>query len=328
MLCWKPASGWVAWLKAGRYAVEGEDAAPSRGVTLSGRESAVTTGRKGARASARNTRARSLRPWPLTFATAVSLGLLVYIATTSLPYLVSSPTTDPNFGALNHCLARALPEARLGWAVSPDASRAAVFSPHAVAVCGPGDSTSLRKLAGTLAIAFDSDNHLWLSAGGRLLRDDGATLSPMGDFAPMALAGTARGMLALDASGHLVSVDSSGTVLAQTLLPGNAGRLFVGAEGLLAAVLLDGHLGVYDTHTLAPRELDIPCPVESLWWLDSPDQMLIGCTPPGAPSYVLDARTGTRREVPARHLAPARRLSGRPLYVQGCDGFPCTAPPP
>ncbi|WP_338863342.1 hypothetical protein [Myxococcus stipitatus] len=295
---------------------------------MSGRESAVTTGRRGARASARNTRARSLRPWPLTLAIAVSLGLLVYIATTSLPYLVSSPTTDPNFGALNHCLARALPEARLGWAVAPDASRAAVFGPHAVAVCGPADRTSLRKLAGTLAIAFDGDNHLWLSSGGRLLRDDGASLTTMGDFAPVALAGTAHGMLALDDSGHLVSVASSGAVLAQTQLPSSSGRLSVGANGLLAAVLSEGHLRVYDTQTLAPRELAPPCPVESLWWLDAPEQMLIACSPPGAPSYVLDARTGTRQEVPARHLAPARRLSGRPLYVQGCDGFPCTAPPP
>ncbi|TQF11430.1 hypothetical protein FJV41_34285 [Myxococcus llanfairpwllgwyngyllgogerychwyrndrobwllllantysiliogogogochensis] len=296
---------------------------------MSGRESAVTTGRKGARASARNTRARSLRPWPLTLATAVSLGLLLYVATTSLPYLVSSPTTDPNFGALNHCLSKAHPEARLGWAVSPDATRAAVYGPHAVAVCGPGDAATRRELTGTLALAFDGDNRLWLSAAGRLLREDGATLRPMGDFEPMALAGHSHGMLALDASGQLVSVAPGGTVLAQTLVPGTTGRLSVGSGGVLAAVLSEGLLRVFDTRTLTPIELDLPCAVETVWWLDEPDRLLIGCTPSGAPSFSVDVRTGMREKAPEyRSLAPARRLSGRPLYVQGCDGFPCTAPPP
>ncbi|GEN06873.1 hypothetical protein SAMN05443572_104502 [Myxococcus fulvus] len=296
---------------------------------MSGRESAVTTGRKNARAPARNTRARSLRPWPLTLASAVSLGLLLYVATTSLPYLVSSPTTDPNFGALNHCLSKAHPEARLGWAVSPDASRAAVFGAHSVATCGPKDASTRHDLTGALAIAFDADNHLWLSAGGRLLREDGATLVPMGDFQPIALAGHAHGMLALDASGQLVSVSSSGSVLAQTLVPASTARLTVGAGGVLAAVLSDGHLRVYDTRSLSHRPLDVPCQVETMWWLDAPEQLMIGCSPTGAPSFSLDVRTGERAPVPeGRALAPARRLSGRALYVQGCDGFPCTAPPP
>lgn len=296
---------------------------------MSGRESAVTTGRKGARASARNTRARSLRPWPLTLATAVSLGLLLYVASTSLPYLVSSPTTDPNFGALNHCLSQAHPEGRLGWAVSPDASRAAVYGPHSVAVCGPGDSVSRRELTGTLALAFDGDNRLWLSVGGRLLREDGATLRPMGDFAPVALAGHSHGMLALDDSGQLVSVSPGGTVLAQTLVSGSASRLSVGAGGILAAVLSEGVLRVFDARTLTPIELASPCAVETVWWLDAPDRLLIGCAPSGAPSFTVDVRTGVQEKAPEyRSLAPARRLSGRPLYVQGCDGFPCTAPPP
>ena len=79
---------------------------------------------------------------------AAALGLLIAVATTSLPYLVSSPTTDPHFGALNHCLTGALHGPRLGWAVAPDASRAAVYGPQAVAVCGRGGASVRLEVAG------------------------------------------------------------------------------------------------------------------------------------------------------------------------------------
>jgi len=289
----------------------------------------VTTGRRNARAPARNTRARSLRPWPLTLAIAASLGLLLYVTTASLPYLISSPTTDPNFGALNHCLGQALPEARLGWAVSPDASRAAVYDSHRVAVCGPDHVATQRDVAGILAITFDGANRLWVATGARLLREDGRALKPVGDFAPVALAGHAQGVLALDVSGQLVSVAADGALLGQTQVSPGGGRLFVGANDTLAAVLSEGTLRVYDARTLAPHEVRPPCPVDTVWWLDAPERLLIGCSPSGAPSFTLDVRTGGLEETPGgRSLTPARRLGSRPLYVQGCDGFPCTAPPP
>ncbi|MCP3099855.1 hypothetical protein LZ198_13350 [Myxococcus sp. K15C18031901] len=296
---------------------------------MSGRESPVTTVRRNARTPARDTRARSLRPWPLTLAIAVSLGLLLYVVTASLPYLISSPTTDPNFGALNHCLGQVLPLSRLGWAVSPDASRAAAYGSHRVAVCDAHGISLQRDVAGTLALAFDGANRLWVATGAGLLREDGATFAPVGDFAPVALAGHAQGVLALDVSGQLVSVAADGALLGQTQVPPGGGRLSVGADNTLAAVLSEGTLRVYDARTLMPYDVQPPCPVETVWWLDTPERLLIGCAPAGGPSFVLDVRTGAREAVPeGRPLTPARRLGSRPLYVQGCDGFPCTAPPP
>jgi hypothetical protein len=288
----------------------------------------VTGSKKGARASARATRALSARPWPLTIAIAVALGLLVYVATTSLPYLISSPTADPHFGALNDCLSRALPAPRLGWAVSPDASRAAVYGPRAVAVCDRSGASTRLDVVGTLAATFGGDNRLWVSAGGRLLREEQGELRPVGDFAPVSLAGHAGGVLALDDGGHLVSVASEGGVLGQATVPGPAEGLSVGADGTLAAVLNAGALRVYDARTLTPLPAQAPCAVDRLWWLDAPERVLIGCAPGGEPVFTLDLRAGTHTPAPHHPGTPARRLLGRALYVQGCDGFPCTAPPP
>jgi len=295
---------------------------------VGGRDSPVTGGKKRGRAAARAARALSARPWPLTIAIAAALGLLVYVATTSLPYLISSPTSDPHFGALNDCLSRALPAPRLGWAVSPDASRAAVYGPHAVAVCGRSGVSTRLDVTGTLAASFSGDNRLWVSAGGRLLREDQGALHPVGDFAPVSLAGHAGGMLALDEDGQLVSVASEGGVLGQAMVPWSGARLSVGATGTLAAVLAEGALHIYDARTLAPLAAQPPCPVEGLWWLDAPERVLIGCAPAGTPAFTLDLRTGTHAPAPRTPATPARRLLGRALYVQGCDGFPCTAPAP
>lgn len=295
---------------------------------MSGREGPVTGSRKGARGSAKAARALSARPWPLTIAIAVALGLLVYVATTSLPYLISSPTADPHFGALNDCLSRALPAPRLGWAVSPDASRAAVYGPRAVAVCDRSGASTRLDVKGALAVTFGGDNRLWVSAGGRLLREDERALRPMGDFAPVSLAGHAGGVLALDEEGHLVSVSSEGGVLGQAMVPGPGGRLSVGAAGTLAAVLTGGSFRAFDARTLTVLPAEPPCAVEQLWWLDAPEQVLIGCGPEGKTAFTLDLRTGTRAPAPRHPETPARRLLGRALYVQGCDGFPCTAPAP
>lgn len=295
---------------------------------MGGREGPVTGSRKGGRASARAVRALSARPWPLTIAIAATLGLLVYTATTSLPYLISSPTTDPHFGALNHCLSRALPAPRLGWAVSPDGSRAAVYGPRAVAVCGPDGGATRLDVVGALAATFGGDNRLWVSAGGRLLREEQGALRPVGDFSPVSLVGHAGGVLALDEAGQLVSVSSEGGVLGQATVPGGGARLSVGAAGTLAAVLSGGALRVFDARTLAPLPAEPPCPVSNLWWLDAPERLLIACATQGTPAFTWDVRAGTHALAPGTPAVPARRLLSRALYVQGCDGFPCTAPAP
>nr|WP_140800185.1 hypothetical protein [Myxococcus xanthus]QDE71562.1 hypothetical protein BHS09_33785 [Myxococcus xanthus]QDE78843.1 hypothetical protein BHS08_33810 [Myxococcus xanthus]QDE86215.1 hypothetical protein BHS07_34375 [Myxococcus xanthus] len=294
---------------------------------MSGRESPVSGG-KAARASAKEARLRRAGPWPLTVATAAALGLLVYIATTSLPYLISAPTSDPHFGALNHCLARLLQRPLLGWAVSPDASRAAVYGAQAMAVCTLPEGSQRFPLAGVRAVTFDRENRLWWSQAGQLWRDDGAEPMRMGDFSPVSLVSHEGGVLALDAEGQLVSVAPDGAVLGQVPVSGAEARLSVGAEGTFAAVLDEASLRFYEARTLTPLPVELPCEVAGLWWLERPERVLIACAQGDEQAFAMDLRTTRYEPVQRPPGEPARRLLGRPLYVHGCDGFPCTAPAP
>jgi hypothetical protein len=291
------------------------------------RDGQGTTGRRGPRLPSRRARAVIPRSWALTLITAAALGLLVAVATTSLPYLVSSPTTDPHFGALNHCLTAALPGPRLGWAVSPDGTRAATFGARAVALCRPDASPHVFPAPGATAITFDGQGQLWVATREQLLREEAGQLVSMGDFAPVALAGHAAGVIAQDAAGQLLSISPTGEVLGQARLP-SPGALSVGSEGVLAAVVVQGGVVAYEARTLATLRAEAPCQVQELWWLDTPERVLLACGPGDQPALRVDLRTGLREELPHRFRTPARRLSGRPLYVQGCDGLPCTAPAP
>lgn len=291
------------------------------------RDGILMTGRRGLRPKGRLARTLGPRSWALSLITAAALGLLIAVATTSLPYLVSSPTTDPHFGALNHCLTGALQGPRLGWAVAPDASRAATFGARAVALCRKEGPPTVFSAPGVTAITFDGDGRLWVATGEHLLRQEADQLVPMGDFAPVALAGHAAGVIALDAEGQLLSISPQGEVLGQARLPA-MGALTVGPEGALAAVVVGGGVVAYEARTLTPLRAEAPCQVEGLWWLDTPERVLLACGPGQGPALTLDLKTGARAEAPHRLRTPARRLSGLLLYVQGCDGLPCTAPAP
>lgn len=291
------------------------------------REGFQTTGRRGLRPSGRHALALGPRTWALSLIMAAALGLLVAVATTSLPYLVSSPTTDPYFGALNHCLTAALQGPRLGWAVAPDASRAATFGARAVALCHKGGPPTVFSAPGATAITFDGEGRLWVATHERLLREEAGELIPVGDFAPMTLVGHAAGVLALDTEGQLLSISPQGEVLGQAKLPA-AGALSVGPGGMLAAVVVGGSMAAYEARTLTLLRAEAPCLIESLWWLDTPERVLLACGPGQAQALTLDLRTGQRGEAPRRPRTPARRLPGRSLYVQGCEGLPCTAPAP
>ncbi len=291
------------------------------------RDGTLTTGRRGHRPSGRQARALGPRSWALSLIIAAALGLLIAVATTSLPYLVSSPTTDPHFGALNHCLTGALHGPRLGWAVAPDASRAATFGARAVALCRKEGPPVVFSAPGVTAITFDGEGRLWVASGGRLLRQEAEQLIPVGDFAPTALAGHAAGVVALDAEGQLLSISPQGEVLGQAKLPAT-GALSVGPESRLAAVVVGGGVVAYEARTLTLLRAEAPCQVEGLWWLDTPDRVLLACGPGREDALMLDLGTGELSDAPRRFRPPARRLPGLALYVQGCDGLPCTAPPP
>ncbi len=275
----------------------------------------------------RHARALGARSWALSLSMAAGLGLFIAVATTSLPYLVSSPTTDPHFGALNHCLASALPGPRLGWAVAPEGARAAIFGAREVALCRVGGGSSVFPAPGATAITFDGAGRLWVATHERLLREEAGQLVPVGDFAAVSLAGHAAGVLALDVQGQLLSISPEGEVLGQERLPA-PGALSVGPGGTLAAVAVRGGVVTYEARTLTLLRAEAPCQVEALWWLEAPERLLLTCGPGQALALTLDPRTGQQQEAPRRSRTPARRLMGRALYVQGCDGLPCTAPAP
>jgi hypothetical protein len=294
---------------------------------LRDRDGLLTIGRRRPRPWARHASALGPRTWALSLIMAAALGLLVAVATTSLPYLVASPTADPHFGALNHCLTRALQGPRLGWAVAPDASRAAAFGARAVALCRKQGPAIVFSAPSVTAIAFDGEGLLWVATGERLLRQEAEQLVPVGDFAPVALAGHAAGVIAMDSEGQLLSISPQGEVLGEARLPA-PGALSVGPGGLIAAVVMGGGVVAYEARTLQPLRAEAPCQVEGLWWLDTPERVLLACGPGQGPALTLDLKTGVHAEAPHRARMPARRLPGLSLYVQGCDGLPCTAPAP
>ncbi|XXF77426.1 hypothetical protein P2318_30895 [Myxococcaceae bacterium GXIMD 01537] len=280
-------------------------------------------------ASSRYVQAWTARASAGVLVTVMGLGLLLAVASSSLPYLLVSPSTDPNLGALNDCLSRRLPGSRLGWAVSADGARAAAHGPSGLAVCGPGAAGFFHATPGVLALAFDGAGRLWLSQGGRLLRETAAgAFTPVGDFAPVALAGHADGVLALDARGQLLSVAPEGAVRAEVTLPARGGGLSVGPGGSLAAVVLEGGVLAYEAAALVPVRAASPCQVEALWWLDA-DSVLLGCGGAGGGlALTLNLRTGEWDAAPRASRRASLRLPARPLYVEDCDGLPCTAPSP
>jgi hypothetical protein len=268
-----------------------------------------------------------VRGGALSLVAVAGLGLLLAVTSGSLPYLAATPDTDPHLGPLHHCLAGLVTGPRLGWAVAPEASRAAVLGPNAVAVCGRDGGRALLRAPGATALTFDGEGRLWVAAGRRLWREEGGGLVAVGDCAPVALAGHAGGVLALDAGGQLLSVAPDGAVRGMATLPSADGALSVGPGGRLAAVVLRGFLQVYEAATLAPVRAEGPCEVEALWWLDA-DSVLLGCGPGEALSLTLNLHTGERDVAPRGPRAPSSRLLSGPLSVQDCDGLPCTAPHP
>jgi hypothetical protein len=273
----------------------------------------------------------------LTAMAAVGLGVVVYFASTSLAWFASSPTSDPTFGALNHCLMAQVPADRAGFAVSPDASRAATFSDRGLGVCEDG-AGSFLPLPGIVRAAWDFDGVLWLAVKGpeakaaALYRRRGsAPLEPVGDIAPVALAGHARGVAALDRSGRLVSLAADGQVLGVFDLPtrpDDTATLVADAAGALVAVVMHNAVWIFEAQDLSWVRGESPCDAEYLWWLPAPGAALVSCGPDQSWALSWQATTGTREAAPRKQRVHSALLARAGVYVRGCEGLPCTAPAP
>jgi hypothetical protein len=289
-------------------------------------------------------RRRDGRPalsWLATVAAAAALGLVLYIASTSLPYLANSPTADPRFGAYNQCLLGALAAPRIGFAVAKDGHHVAGFDGAHVVECGLSDGGALieraTSLSGVASASFDGQGDLWLataqpSDGGERLWTwpvDAGLVSK--DFAPIAVAGATRGAVAMDAAGRIVSFGPDGEVFGAAQLPAppiGFSELAVDAQGTVVAVVAGRALFAYRLPKLEPVRAEAPCEVEYLWWTASPSQALVSCGPNQSFALAIQIESGEREAAPHKDRVRSTYIPGLNVYAQACEHLPCTAPAP
>jgi hypothetical protein len=268
----------------------------------------------------------------VTVVLAVALGGIIYLSVTSLPYLATSPTTDPSFGALNACLLTAVPE-RLGFAVSRDGARVAAWSPRQLVECAgtPPVPTTFPRTGITQA-TYDGSGALWVASssgdGGPsgLLRLEEGQFVERGPFSPAALVGTARGVVGLEPSGQLIALSANGEVSATRALPFTRNvQLQVSSDGALVAIFGGGRFAVVDAITLKSTPAEVPCPVEHVWWRANAPLLVVECVDLALEVNALNSESALaapRRRIPSTLVGP----SG--VYVQSCDVLPCSVEAP
>lgn len=270
----------------------------------------------------------------LSVALAATLGVLVYFSVTSLPYLAVSPSSDPTFGEINGCLLHAVPSARVGFAVSPDLTSAAVWSNALIARC-TGAVERTWPIPGVTQAAFDGKGRLWAVSGAldagsaRVLLLEGDFPQERGDARPAHLVGTEDGVVALEASGRLIAIKADGAVGGLVdLKPMLDAVLSASADGRRVAITASGGIFVFESSTLLRVRAEAPCDVEFLWWLREGHRTLISCGPRTSWALFLEVDTGVQDIAPARGRIRSVLAGPGGPWVQPCDVLPCTAVEP
>jgi hypothetical protein len=279
-------------------------------------------------------RARRFQAWSLalTAVLAVLVGGVIWLVATSVPYLASSPTTDPHFGALNACLLSAVPE-RLGFAVSPDLTRVAAWSSTTLVECGGEPITATTHSVGSVTRAtYDNDGALWVTSIGSpngtstlMILTEGKWVD-RGPSRLSELVGTAHGVLALEADGLLLSLTNTGEVSASRSLAMLRGvKMASNSTGQWVAIWGGGHLAVVNARSLESLPAEVPCAATHVWWRPNEPVLVVECVDLTLEVNVLDSNTTL--------LDPRKRvrsfLAGKAgVYVQPCDVLPCSADAP
>ena len=278
---------------------------------------------------------RPLLTFLLSLAMAVVVGVVVYVVTSTLPYLATSPTTDPNFGNQNHCLLTALPADRTGFAVF--GTQAVAFSGTRLARCVDQSPAHVYDITGVIRASFDWKGALWFSRRAetntppQLWRLADAKPEQIGEVTPIALVGTAFGVVTIDSQGRLVSLDDQRTVLGVAQLPAappEEVQLTVSADGERVAIVTSGGLFVYEAQRLSKILGEAPCEVEFLWWRKEGHRALVSCGPDADWALELDVNSGERETAPKFKRTWSQLVPTRGLYVQECEHLPCTATSP
>ena len=270
----------------------------------------------------------------LSGALAATVGGIIYLATTSLPFLAVSPTSDPTFGALNECLLSGAAQ-RVGFAVGRDARRAAVWTNDVVVECREGEAATTARLPGATVGAYDGRGRLWVAARGAdagasgLFLLSGGQVHAVGDLSPQALVGTRDGVVALEPSGRLVSLRGDGDVTGTRSLPTTEGaELSASGDGLRVAVHVGGGLYALDATSLEVLRAEAPCEVQRLWWMKGAHRVLLTCGPDASWALELDVDSGQAETAPARARVSSVLVGPDGPWVQPCDVLPCTAEEP
>lgn len=268
----------------------------------------------------------------VTVSLAVALAGITYLSVTSLPYLATSPTTDPVFGAHNACLLSAVPE-RLGFAVSRDGASVAAWSAKQLVVCAgaPPQPTVFPRTSITQA-TWDGEGALWIASGGvdggptSLLRLEHGEFVERGSFSPAALVGTASGVVGLEPSGQLIALSGAGEVSATRALPSSRGvQLQVSSDGALVALFGGGRFAVVNTRTLESTPAEVPCAVRNVWWRAGAPFLVVECVDIVLEVNALDS---TSSLLDPRARTPAALVGPGGGYVTSCDVLPCSVSAP
>ncbi|MEW5737569.1 MAG: hypothetical protein AB1938_01520 [Myxococcota bacterium] len=270
----------------------------------------------------------------LSVALAATVGAIIYLAVTSLPYLASSPTSDPTFGPLNECLLSNAPQ-RVGFAVGRDARRVAAWTNDAVVECAEARGPRTWRLQGATVGAYDGKGRLWLAARGAgeaqsgLFLLDGTETRAVGQLAAQALAGIRDGVVGLEPGGRLVSLHEDGRVTGTTELPSTEGAALTSSgDGTRVVVRVGGGLFAFDADTLALLRAEAPCQVQRLWWKKGSHRVLLACGPDESWALELDVDTGVAETAPPRARVDSVLVGPEGPWVQPCDVLPCTAEEP
>lgn len=276
--------------------------------------------------------------WWMTLALAGTLGGVLYLITSSVPFLVSSPTTDPNFGALNSCVLKNLKALRLGYAVSWDRKQLVAFSAEELLWCKADGEPHRQALPGITQASFDGKGRLWLATRGsdeappQLWLSLAEQAKPFSaPFAPTSLVGTKTGAVILDAKGQVTAIRSTTDVGGTTSLNyavNSPTGLITSADGTMTLLVAGTGIFAFRSDTAELVRKESPCEVEYAWWLPNSSLARIACGPEKSWAIDMSLVSGASEKASLSNGGPSVLLPTTGIYVESCDRLPCTASPP
>lgn len=259
----------------------------------------------------------------LSVALTVAVGLSIYFAVTSLPFLALSPTADPVFGRLNECARQAVP-ARLGYAVRADLRAIAVFGATQLVRCEVDTAPETHELGGLTHAAFAADGTLWVSGPDRLRALKRGALVDGPKVRTQSLAPLGDGVALVDERGQLILLGPAGVGATVDLDTALEPRLSSSGDLQRLAVQLGPRVLVVDAAGTV-RFDQVPCAVSHHVWATG-HELLVTCDEPPSWALLLDVDTGLQRPAPKWPAAGVLRVGD--ALVEGCDGLPCSAQEP